>query len=162
MPHRQIILALSAFPFANHVRRLPQPLSGRELESTLTGGLSFGTARPVDLDGAVRGGLPDGRALRTTCCSRSDTCVRLSATTRGATASSLPATREPLGVNVNVSVNALGFAGYLLVKRPSELEAAVAEGTGQRAQGRRVHELQVAGGPEFDGDGDDVGPSKTI
>lgn len=70
---------------------------------------------------------------------------------------------EPLGDGVNVNVNALGFAGYLLVKSPTELEAIIAEGPANVLRGvacESVHELQVAGGPEFDGDGDDVGPRR--
>ena len=61
----------------------------------------------------------------------------------------LAASREPLGVN------ALGFAGLLLVKSADELEAVRAEGPGNVLRGvgcESVHELQVAGGPELDGD----------
>jgi len=61
----------------------------------------------------------------------------------------LSASHEPL------SVNALGFAGLLLVKSPAELDALVAEGPVNVLRGvgyESVHELQVAGGPELDGD----------
>lgn len=61
----------------------------------------------------------------------------------------LSASHEPL------SVNALGFAGLMLVKSPAELDALVAEGPVNVLTGvgyESVHELQVAGGPEFDGD----------
>jgi sulfate adenylyltransferase (ADP) / ATP adenylyltransferase len=64
----------------------------------------------------------------------------------------LTSSRERLGVN------ALGFAGFLLVKSLAELEAVVAEGPANVLKGvacESVHEIQVAGGPEFDGD---VGP----
>jgi ATP adenylyltransferase len=60
----------------------------------------------------------------------------------------LAVTREPLGVN------ALGFAGLLLVKSPAELEAVKAEGPGNVLRGvacESVHEMQVADGLEFDG-----------
>jgi len=61
----------------------------------------------------------------------------------------LAASRERLGVN------ALGFAGFLLVKSPAELDAVVAEGPANVLRGvacESVHEMQVAGGPELDGD----------
>jgi ATP adenylyltransferase len=61
----------------------------------------------------------------------------------------LAMSREPLGVN------ALGFAGLLLVKSAAELEAVRAEGPGNVLKGvgcESVHEMQVAGGPELDGD----------
>ena len=65
----------------------------------------------------------------------------------------LAASREPLGVN------ALGFAGLLLVKSPAELEAVRAEGPSNVLKGvgcESVHEMQVVGGPELDGDAGDV------
>jgi ATP adenylyltransferase len=52
-------------------------------------------------------------------------------------------------------VNALGFAGFLLVKSPAELEAVVTEGLAKILEDvgcESVHEMQVAGGPELDGD----------
>jgi ATP adenylyltransferase len=61
----------------------------------------------------------------------------------------LAVTGEPLGVN------ALGFAGLLLVKSPAELEAVKAEGPGKVLRGvacESVHEMQVADGLELDGD----------
>jgi ATP adenylyltransferase len=54
-----------------------------------------------------------------------------------------------------LSVNALGFAGFLLVKSHEELEAVVSEGPANVLKGvacESVHEIQLAGGPEFDGD----------
>lgn len=47
-----------------------------------------------------------------------------------------------------VSVNALGFAGLLLVKSEEELEAVKKEGVGKILRGvglESVHDLQVAG-----------------
>ena len=52
-----------------------------------------------------------------------------------------------------LSVNALGFAGYLLVKSEEELQAVVAEGPTNVLKAvacASVHDLQVGGGPEFD------------
>ena len=52
-------------------------------------------------------------------------------------------------------VNALGFAGFLLVKSPAELEAVVSEGPANILEDigcESMHEMQVAGGPELDGD----------
>ena len=53
-----------------------------------------------------------------------------------------------------LGVNALGFAGFLLVKSPAELEAVVAEGPVPKGLACEiVHEIQVVGGgPELDGD----------
>ena len=54
-----------------------------------------------------------------------------------------------------LGVNALGFAGVLLVKSPAELETVVAGGAANVLKGiacERVHEIQVGGGPELDGD----------
>jgi ATP adenylyltransferase len=65
----------------------------------------------------------------------------------------LAGTREPL------NVNALGFAGFLLVKSPAELEAVRAEGPGNVLRNvacESVHEMQVADGLEMDGG---VGPA---
>ena len=54
-----------------------------------------------------------------------------------------------------LSVNALGFAGFLLVKSEAELSAVTAEGPTNVLKAvacASVHELQVGGGPEFDSD----------
>jgi len=61
----------------------------------------------------------------------------------------LAVTHEPLGVN------ALGFAGLLLVKSPAELEAVRTEGAGNVLKDvacGSVHEMQVASGLELEGD----------
>jgi ATP adenylyltransferase len=61
----------------------------------------------------------------------------------------LAVSHEPL------SINSLGFAGLLLVKSHDELEALVAEGPANLLKAvacESMHELQVSGGPEFDGD----------
>jgi sulfate adenylyltransferase (ADP) / ATP adenylyltransferase len=55
----------------------------------------------------------------------------------------------------SLSINSLGFAGLLLVKSHDELEALVAEGPANLLKAvacESIHELQVSGGPEFDGD----------
>ncbi|KAH9979160.1 hypothetical protein BJV74DRAFT_780499 [Russula compacta] len=156
--------ALSALPFANHVRRLPQPLSSvsssslshGELEATLTGAflelldLCISTVRHT---AGYPTGAPSYNVLLT--------LGHMYVFPRQREVHHIISHRESEPLGVNVSVNALGFAGYLLVKRPSELEAVVAEGPANVLRGvacASVHELQVAGGPEFDGDGDDVGP----
>ena len=54
-----------------------------------------------------------------------------------------------------VSINALGFAGLLLVKSPAELEAVREEGPANVLRDvacESVHELQVVGELEIDGD----------
>ena len=58
-------------------------------------------------------------------------------------------------------VNALGFAGFLVVKSPAELGAVVTEGPAKILEDvicESVHEMQVAGGPDLDADrGDAIG-----
>jgi ATP adenylyltransferase len=52
-----------------------------------------------------------------------------------------------------LSVNALGFAGYMLVKSEEELQAVVAEGPTNVLKAvacANVHDLQVGGDPEID------------
>jgi ATP adenylyltransferase len=52
-------------------------------------------------------------------------------------------------------VNALGFAGFLLIKSATELEAVVTEGPAKILEDvgwESMHEMQVADGPELDGD----------
>lgn len=54
-----------------------------------------------------------------------------------------------------IPVNALGFAGMLLVKCEEELNAVVEEGPAKILADvgcKSVHEEQVKGGPELDGD----------
>jgi sulfate adenylyltransferase (ADP) / ATP adenylyltransferase len=54
-----------------------------------------------------------------------------------------------------LSINSHAFAGILLVKSDDELEALIAEGPGNLLKAvtyESMHELQVSGGPEFDGD----------
>ena len=53
-----------------------------------------------------------------------------------------------------LGVNALSLVGLLLVKSPTKLKVVVAEGPTNILKGvacKSVHEIQVAGGPELDG-----------
>ncbi|KAH9176350.1 hypothetical protein EDB89DRAFT_2126767 [Lactarius sanguifluus] len=104
--------ALSALPFANHIRRLALPTTRSELEPALAQAF-------VEL---------------------LDLCI--------STSHRLAMSGEEL------SVNALGFAGFLLVKSDAELRAVTAEGPTNVLKAvacASVHDLQVGGGPEFDG-----------
>jgi len=138
--------ALSTLPFANHVRRLVLPVSAThaELEPALTGAfielleLCISTVRHA-ADYPV--GPPSYNVVLTV--GHMYVFPRLRETHL------LAVTREPLGVN------ALGFAGLLLVKSPAELEAVRAEGPGTvlgSVACKSVHEMQVADGLELDGD----------
>jgi len=137
--------ALSPLPFANHVRRLALPVSATraELEASLTDAflelleLCISTVRhAVDYPA----GPPSYNVVLT--------LGHMYVFPRLREAYVLAASREPLGVN------ALGFAGLLLVKSSDELEAVRAEGPGSVLRGvgcESVHEMQVSGGPELDG-----------
>jgi len=53
-----------------------------------------------------------------------------------------------------LGIKALGFVGFLLVKSPTKLKAVVAEGLANILKGiacKSMHEIQLAGGPELDG-----------
>jgi len=137
--------ALSTLPFANHVRRLGLPVfaTHAELEPALTGAfielldLCISTVRHT-ADYPI--GLPSYNVVLTL--GHMYVFPRLRETHL------LAVTREPMGVN------ALGFAGLLLVKSPAELEAVRAEGPGNILRGvacGSVHEMQVADGLELDG-----------
>ncbi|KAI0270762.1 hypothetical protein BGY98DRAFT_1091270 [Russula aff. rugulosa BPL654] len=130
--------ALSTLPFANHVRRLALPVSAThgELEPALIGAfielleLCISTVRHT-------ADYPVGPPSYNVVLTLGHMYAHL-----------LAVTREPLGVN------ALGFAGLLLVKSPAELEAVKAEGPGNVLRGvacESVHEMQVADGLELDG-----------
>ena len=140
--------ALSGLPFANHVRRLALPSSAtarrEELETALGAAfldlleLCISTVR---LAADYPLGAPSYNVLLT--------LGHMYVIPRRQDAHVLAASGERL------SVNALGFAGFLLVKSPAELEAVVAEGPGNVLKSvacESVHEIQVAGGPELDGD----------
>jgi hypothetical protein len=99
----------------------------------------------VHLDRAPRGGLPTRRAIvrRAT---HAGAHVRLPATARCARACCVGRAAERQRARV---------CGFLLVKSPAELDAVVAEGPGKVLKGvacESMHETQVAGGPELDGD----------
>jgi ATP adenylyltransferase len=138
--------ALSALPFANHVRRLA--LAPGSTPSELEPALANAFLELLDLCiSTVRyaadypAGPPSYNVLLT--------LGHMYVFPRRREAHELAASHEPLGVN------ALGFAGFLLVKSPDELEAVVAEGPANVLKGvacESVHEIQVGGGSELDGD----------
>ena len=140
--------ALSGLPFANHVRRLALPSSAtarrEELETALGAAfldlleLCISTVRHA---ADYPPGAPSYNVLLT--------LGHMYVFPRRQDAHVLAVSGERFGVN------ALGFAGFLLVKSPAELEAVVAEGPANILKGvacESVHEMQVAGGPELDGD----------
>jgi len=54
-----------------------------------------------------------------------------------------------------LGINALGFVGFLLIKSPTKLKAVVAEDPTNILKGiacKSIHEIQVTGKPELDGD----------
>ncbi|KAH9992621.1 HIT-like domain-containing protein [Russula vinacea] len=141
--------SLSAFPFANHVRRLALHASApRRRRAPSSSHAHDGVPRApraMHLDRAAHSGLPRGPPSYNVVLTLGHMYVfpRLRET------HVLAASREPLGVN------ALGFAGLLLVKSADELEAVRSEGPGNVLRGvgcESVHEMQVVGGPELDGD----------
>ena len=146
--------AISVLPFANHIRRLALPSSATrdELESVLAQAfvelldLCISTVRhaaakgDLDEEGAGGGGLSYNVVL---------TLGHLYVFPRRRESHRLAVSGEML------SVNALGFAGFLLVKSEAELCAVTAEGPTNVLKAvacASVHDLQVGGGPEFDGD----------
>ncbi|KAF8482888.1 ATP adenylyltransferase-domain-containing protein [Russula ochroleuca] len=140
--------SLSALPFANHVRRLALPVSATRARAELEPALTEAFLELLELCiSTVRhtadypAGPPSYNVVLTL--GHMYVFPRLRET------HVLAMSREPLGVN------ALGFAGLLLVKSAAELEAVRAEGPGNVLKGvgcESVHEMQVAGGPELDGD----------
>ncbi|KAH9047834.1 HIT-like domain-containing protein [Lactarius hengduanensis] len=137
--------ALSALPFANHIRRLALPTTTRsELEPALAQAfvelldLCISTVRHAADDDAGAG-LSYNVVL---------TLGHLYVFPRRRESHRLAVSGEEL------SVNALGFAGFLLVKSDAELRAVTAEGPTNVLKAvacASVHDLQVGGGPEFDG-----------
>ncbi|KAH9061312.1 HIT-like domain-containing protein [Lactarius vividus] len=129
--------ALSALPFANHVRRLALPTPRSELEPALAQAF-------IELLDLVHLDLPAGGCRTTVVLTLGHLYV-------------FPRRRESHRLVVSgeeLSVNALGFAGFLLVKSDAELRAVTAEGPTNVLKAvayASVHDLQVGGGPEFDG-----------
>ncbi|KAF8274482.1 hypothetical protein EI94DRAFT_687821 [Lactarius quietus] len=146
--------ALSGLPFANHVRRLALPSSATraELEPALAQAfielldLCISTVRhaTANSDAAEAGGGGGGLSYNVVL-----TLGHLYIFPRRREVHTLAVSGETL------SVNALGFAGFLLVKSDAELQAVTAEGPTNVLKSvawASVHDLQVGGGPEFDGD----------
>ncbi|KAA1476064.1 hypothetical protein DENSPDRAFT_806627 [Dentipellis sp. KUC8613] len=151
LPHPSLIaiiadkpFALPNLPFANHIRRLsiPPSASADELEHKLAGAfmelldLCISTVRLAEDHPA---GMPSYNVVLT--------LQHLYVLPRRWETHVLSATGDPL------SINALGFAGMLLVKSHEELEAVRLEGPAAilRAVGcQSVHEIQVNDGPAVD------------
>ncbi|KAI0062878.1 ATP adenylyltransferase [Artomyces pyxidatus] len=138
--------SLVPLPFANHVRRLSIPSKAPHLE--LESALSNAFLQLLDLcistvrhDPEYPPGTPSYNVILT--------LEHLYIFPRRQEIHKLRETGDLL------SVNALGFAGLMLVKSPEELEAVKKEGPLNILKGvgvTSVHDLQVAGGPEFDGE----------
>lgn len=131
--------SLDALPYANHVRRLPSSLSSTTdldtLEHTLAGAfiplldLAFQTVRH---DAEYPAGTPSYNVVLT--------LEHVHVVPRRRETHTLAGTGEPL------SVNALGFAGMLLVKSERELEAVKEEGVTKILRGVALeaqHEAQT-------------------
>ncbi|RPD76759.1 HIT-like protein [Lentinus tigrinus ALCF2SS1-7] len=131
--------SLAALPYANHVRRLPSSLSSTTdfdtLEQALAGAfiplldLAFQTVRH---DASYPAGTPSYNVFLT--------LEHMHVVPRRQEAHTLAGTGEQL------SVNALGFAGMLLVKSERELEAVREEGVTKILRGvalEAAHEAQT-------------------
>ncbi|KAI9463602.1 ATP adenylyltransferase-domain-containing protein [Lactarius psammicola] len=143
--------ALSALPFANHIRRLALPSSATrtELEPALAQAfielldLCISTVRHAATAGDSEEGSGGGLSYNVVL-----TLGHLYVFPRQRESHRLAVSGEAL------SVNALGFAGFLLVKSAAELSAVMAEGPTNVLRAvacASVHDLQVGGGPELDG-----------
>ena len=131
--------ALSQLPYANHVRRLPNYLSSSTPTSELSHHLSAAFMSLLDLaistvrhDPNYPVGPPSYNVILT--------LEHMHLIPRKEENYILGETGE------NLSVNALGFAGMLLVKSENELEAVKKENVGKILRGvglESVHELQV-------------------
>ncbi|KAI0074645.1 hypothetical protein K474DRAFT_1647701 [Panus rudis PR-1116 ss-1] len=132
--------ALSTLPYANHVRRLPPSLSSSATSpSTLSHELSSAFMSLLDLsistirhDATYPTGPPSYNVILT--------LDHMHIIPRKEETYTLQETGERL------SINALGFAGMLLVKSERELEAVRREGVGRILRGvalESVHDLQV-------------------
>jgi len=160
--------ALSSLPFANHVRRLTLPTSATtttltaaaraELEAVLAGAfvelldLCISTVRHA---ADYPAGVPSYNVLITLGHMYVFPRVR-EAHVLAAGLASVSGELGELGEGEprRVPVNALGFAGLLLVKSPAELDAVRRVGPANVLRGvacESVHELQVVGDLEIDG-----------
>ncbi|KAI0330995.1 hypothetical protein GY45DRAFT_1249770 [Cubamyces sp. BRFM 1775] len=136
--HEERPFALSQLPYANHVRRLPSSLASAS-PATLEPALAHAFLALLDLaistvrhDGTYPPGPPSYNVVLT--------LEHVHVVPRRREAHTLARTGEAL------SVNALGFAGMLLVKSARELEAVREEGVGNILRGvglESVHEVQV-------------------
>ncbi|KAF8554196.1 hypothetical protein OG21DRAFT_1509208 [Imleria badia] len=132
--------AISSLPYANHVFRLP-PLSGNLSVGELSQALFPPFLSLLDLvistvrhDPDYPSGSPSYNVIFT--------LEHMHLIPRRHEAYKIEETQQ------QISVNSLGFAGMLLAKSESELEAMKKEGIGKILRGvglKSVHELQVAG-----------------
>ncbi|KAJ3489038.1 hypothetical protein NLI96_g2403 [Meripilus lineatus] len=132
--------SISALPYANHIRRLPTNLSLSTSPSELSEILSRSFLNLLDLsittirhDPSYPPGPPSYNVILT--------LEHLHIIPRKEETYILEETKEKL------SVNALGFAGMLLVKCEEELQAVRKEGVGKILRGvglESVHEIQVS------------------
>ncbi|KZV73262.1 ATP adenylyltransferase [Peniophora sp. CONT] len=138
--------ALPSLPFAHHIRRLElSPRSSHDaMDRVLTGAyvslldLVISTIRAAP---DHPGGTPSYNVVLTR--------RHLILVPRSKENGVLSKTGEEL------SINALGFAGMLLVKCEEEMNAVIEEGPAKILASvacKSVHEEQVKGGPELDGD----------
>lgn len=143
--HIDKAFTLSALPFANHIRRLPSQLASRsrdELEENL--GMAFMTL--LDLAISTVRHSPD-QPVGSPSYNVIVTLEHMYVVPRSQESHVLSITGELL------SVNALGFAGMLLVKSENELEAVKAEGVTKILKSvalESVHDRQVSEAHETD------------
>ncbi|KAH9895084.1 ATP adenylyltransferase-domain-containing protein [Cubamyces lactineus] len=136
--HEERPFALSQLPYANHVRRLPPSLPSAS-PAALEPALAHAFLELLDLaistvrhDGTYPPGPPSYNVVLT--------LEHVHVVPRRRETHTLARTGEPL------SVNALGFAGMLLVKSERELEAVREEGVGAILRGvglESVHDALV-------------------
>lgn len=142
--HTERPFALNSLPYANHVRRLPTYLSSSTPNSDLSHHLSLAFMSLLDLaistvrhDPTYPVGPPSYNVIIT--------LEHMHLIPRKEETYTLSETGESL------SVNALGFAGMLLVKSEKELEAVKKENVEKILAGvglKSVHELQVDPGAD--------------
>ena len=138
--------ALPSLPFAHHIRRLE--LSPRASHDAIERVLTGAYVSLLDLVISTIRASPD-HPLGTPSYNVVLTKRHLILVPRSKENAVLSNTGEEL------SVNALGFAGMLLVKCEEEMQAVIEEGPAKILAGvgcKSVHEEQVKGGPELDGD----------
>ncbi|VDC01667.1 unnamed protein product [Peniophora sp. CBMAI 1063] len=138
--------ALPSLPFAHHIRRfdLSPKASHDAIDRVLTGAY----VALLDLVISTIRASPD-HPLGTPSYNVVLTRRHLILVPRSKENAVISATGE------EISVNALGFAGMLLVKCEEEMDAVIKEGPAKILSSvgcKSIHEEQIRGGPELDGD----------